>query len=229
MDGYGELALATASFVGGHLILSHPLRAPLVKALGAIGFQILYAVAAFASLWWISRAWKAAPGAAPLWAVGDGLWAFASVIMLIASVLLMGSLIGNPAFPAPNVKAPAQARGVYAITRHPMLWSFALWGIAHMLVFPIPAQFIVAGGFTAFALIGAAALDAKKARLNPDLWRPWVAMTSYWPFQAIVQGRARFGGFRPHDLAGGLVIWLGATWAHQPAAGIAAGIWRWVG
>ena len=229
MDGYGELALATASFVGGHLILSHPLRAPLVKALGATGFQILYAVAAFASLWWISRAWKAAPGAAPLWAVGDGLWAFASVIMLIASVLLMGSLIGNPAFPAPNVKAPAEARGVYAITRHPMLWSFALWGIAHMLVFPIPAQFIVAGGFTAFALIGAAALDAKKARLNPDLWRPWVAMTSYWPFQATLQGRARFGGFRPHDLAGGLVIWLGATWAHQPAAGIAAGIWRWVG
>ncbi|MBX9881366.1 MAG: NnrU family protein [Sphingomonas sp.] len=229
MDGYGELALATASFVGGHLILSHPLRAPLVKALGAIGFQILYAVAAFASLWWISRAWKAAPGAAPLWAVGDSLWAFASVIMLIASVLLMGSLIGNPAFPAPNVKAPAEARGVYAITRHPMLWSFALWGIAHMLVFPIPAQFIVAGGFTAFALIGAAALDAKKARLNPDLWRPWVAMTSYWPFQAIGQGRARFGGFRPHDLAGGLVIWLGATRAHQPAAGIAAGIWRWIG
>ncbi len=229
MDGNLAVAAAVAGFVGSHLLLSHPLRAPLVKALGAIGFQILYVVVAFASLWWISKTYQAAPATAPLWPVGDGLWALGSAIMLLASVLLMGSLIGNPAMPGMVKAAPAEARGVYAVTRHPMLWSFALWGAAHIIVFPVAANIIVASGIAAFALVGAAALDRKKRALVPDLWHPWQALTSYLPFQAIAQGRARFGGFRPHDLAGGLVIWLAATWAHIPAAGVAAGIWRWLG
>lgn len=228
MDGTMMVALAVALFVGSHLLLSHPLRAPLVKALGNGGFTGVYAVVALASLWWISKTYKEAPITAPLWDVGDGLWAVATVIMLIASVLLVGSLIGNPAMPGMVKAAPSEARGVYAVTRHPMLWSFALWGLAHIIVFPIAANIIVAGGIAAFALVGAAALDAKKAKLVPELWTPWKRVTSYVPFQAIAEGRAKFGGFRPHDLAGGAVIWLAATWAHIPAAGIAAGIWRWV-
>ena len=228
MDGTMMVALAVALFVGSHLLLSHPLRAPLVKALGNGGFTGVYAVVALASLWWISKTYKEAPITAPLWDVGDGLWAVATVIMLVASVLLVGSLIGNPAMPGMVKAAPSEARGVYAVTRHPMLWSFALWGLAHIIVFPIAANIIVAGGIAAFALVGAAALDAKKAKLVPEMWTPWQRVTSYVPFQAIAEGRAKFGGFRPHDLAGGAVIWLAATWAHIPAAGIAAGVWRWV-
>ncbi len=229
MDGTMMVALAVALFVGSHLLLSHPLRAPLVKALGNGGFTGVYAVVALASLWWISKTYKAAPITPPLWEVGDGLWALGSVIMLIASVLLVGSLIGNPAMPGMVKTAPTEARGVYAVTRHPMLWSFALWGLAHIIVYPIAANLIVAGGIAAFSLVGAAALDAKKAKLVPELWTPWKRVTSYAPFQAIAEGRATFGGFRPHDLAGGAVIWLAATWAHIPAAGIPAGIWRWFG
>jgi hypothetical protein len=44
----------------------------------------------------------------------------------------------------------------------------------------------------------------------------------------VVGGRARLGGFGPHALLGGLLVWLIATWAHLPLAGWAAGIWRWV-
>jgi len=228
MDGTVMVALAVALFVGSHLALSHPLRAPLVRMLGNGGFTGLYALVALAALWWISKTYKDAPVTPPLWEVGDALWAIGTLIMLVASVLLVGSLIGNPAMPGMVKAAPTQARGVYAVTRHPMLWSFALWGLAHILVFPVAANLIVAGGIAAFALIGAAALDAKKAKMVPELWTPWKAVTSYVPFQAIAEGRARFGGFRPHDIAGGLVIWLAATWTHIPAAGIAAGIWRWV-
>ena len=228
MDGTAMVALAVGAFVGSHLALSHPLRAPLVRLLGNGGFTALYAVVALAALWWISRTYKDAPPTAPLWDVSDGLWAFGTVVMLIASVLLVGSLIGNPAMPGMVKAAPAQARGVYAITRHPMLWSFALWGLVHILVYPVAANIIVASGMAAFALIGAAALDAKKSALLPDLWEPWKRVTSYFPFQAIAQGRAKLGGFRPHDLAGGLVVWLAATWAHIPAGGIAAGVWRWL-
>jgi uncharacterized membrane protein len=109
------------------------------------------------------------------------------------------------------------------------MWSFALWGVAHILVVPTMANVILAKAIILLALIGAALQDRKKEALQPERWRAWEAHTSYWPFAAIASGRARFGGFRPHDLAGGLVLWLAATWAHTPLAGMPAGIWRWIG
>jgi len=228
MDGTGQVFAAAVAFVGTHFALSHPLRTPLVARLGERGFAGLYALVAAATLIWLILAYRAAPPTAPLWAVGDGLWALVSLVMLVASVLLMGSLIGNPAMPGPPGELPAEAKGVFAVTRHPMMWGFALWGLCHIAVFPVAANIIVAGAITVLALVGARLQDAKKERLQPDRWRAWEAKTSYWPFAAIAAGRARFGGFRPHDIAGGVVIWLAATWAHIPLAGMAAGVWRWV-
>ncbi|OYW83913.1 MAG: hypothetical protein B7Z20_11840 [Sphingobium sp. 32-64-5] len=95
MDGTTMVAVAAASFVGSHFLLSHPLRAPLVKALGNGGFTILYALVAFATLGWTANAYKAAPITPMLWDVGDGLWAVGTAIMLVASILLVGSLIGS--------------------------------------------------------------------------------------------------------------------------------------
>lgn len=227
MDGTMMVALAAASFVGTHFLLSHPLRAPLVKILGNGGFLVAYSLVAFATLGWMAQAYKMAPATAPLWAVGDGLWALATLVMLVASILLAGSLIGNPALPGPPTAAPKEARGAFAITRHPMMWAMALWGVVHILVFPVIANICLAGAIIVLALVGAALQDKKKESLQPERWRAWESRTSFWPFAAIASGKARFGGFRPHDLAGGLVIWLVATWGHLPAAGVAAGIWRW--
>lgn len=66
--------------------------------------------------------------------------------MLIASILLMGSIVRNPALPNPGrpTPVPAEARGVYAITRHPMMWAFALWGMCHIAVYTVAANIIVA-------------------------------------------------------------------------------------
>lgn len=227
MGGTMMVALAAASFVATHFLLSHPLRAPLVRRLGAGGFMGLYSLVAFATLGWMASAYRRAPVTEALWSVGDGLWALATLIMLVASILLMGSLIGNPALPGAVGEAPRSARGAFSVTRHPMMWSFALWSIAHILVYPVAANIMVAVAVLVLALVGAALQDKKKEVLNPKLWWAWEAQTSYWPFAAIAAGKARFGGFRPHDLAGGVVIWLLATWGHIPAAGIPAGIWRW--
>ena len=136
----------------------------------------------------------------------------------------------QPGVPRPGVQAtvPAEARGVFAVTRHPMMWAFALWGACHIAVYPLAANVVLSLAIILLALLGAAFQDAKKAALQPETWPLWQARTSYWPFAAILAGRARLGGFGLHTLVGGVVVWLAATWAHIPIAGWRAGLWRWL-
>jgi uncharacterized membrane protein len=223
--------LATAAlFVGTHFAMSHPLRRPLVGVLGEKGFLGFYSLVAFATLGATIWAYRTAAVTPPLWNVGDTLWVVSSVLMLIASVLFLGSLVRNPALTGAAASAgTAKASGVYAVTRHPMMWSFAIWGVSHILIYPVGKNIILSGAMIVLALVGAALQDRKKAALDPDGWPAWEARTSYLPFAAIVAGRTRFGDFGMHALAGGLVVWLAATWAHIPLAGWPAGIWRWIG
>ena len=115
--------MAAGSFLGTHFALSHPLRRPLVGAMGENAFLALYSVIAFATLGITIWAYAQAPVTAPFWSVGDGLWALSTAAMLLASVLLLGSLARNPALPGAGGAATATARGVYAVTRHPMMWG----------------------------------------------------------------------------------------------------------
>lgn len=197
---------------------------------GKAFFRGVYSLIAAATLIWMVLAYRSAPQTALLWPVGDGVWAGATIVMLLASVLLMGSVIRNPALPSGGGprKFPDTARGVFAITRHPMMWAFALWGLCHIAVYPMMKNLVVALAIIVLALVGAALQDRKKKRLEPELWPAWEAKTSYLPFAAIASGRARLGGFGTHALVGGLVVWLAATWVHIPLSGWAAGVWRWV-
>ncbi|MGF6753355.1 NnrU family protein [Paraburkholderia sp. GAS42] len=230
MGSTNAVAAAAVAFVGSHFLLSHPLRGRLVRAIGEAAFQGVYSLVAVLTLGWLILAYRKAPLSAPLWPVGNGVWAVVTAVMLIASILLMGSLIRNPALPTGGRPSsfPEAARGVYAVTRHPMMWSFALWGLCHVAVFPVARNIIVAAAIVVLALVGAALQDRKKERLQPDLWPVWESKTSYLPFAAITTGRARLGGFGLHALLGGLIVWLAATWAHLPLTGWAAGIWRWL-
>jgi len=228
MNDTTTVILAAGAFVGTHFLLSHPLRRPLAGVLGEKGFMALYSVVAIVTLGGLSWAYRGAPATLALWQVGDGLWAVATVAMLAASIMLVGSLVRNPALPGAGNAATASAHGVYAITRHPMMWAFAIWGGCHILVYPVPKNIVVAVAIMTLALAGAALQDRKKAARDPQGWPAWQARTSYWPFVAIAQGRARFGRFGAHALAGGVVVWLLATWAHLPLAGWPAGIWRWL-
>ncbi|NYH25264.1 NnrU family protein [Paraburkholderia bryophila] len=229
MDSTQAVAVAAVAFVGSHFLLSHPLRGVLVRAIGAAAFQGVYSLVAFVTLGWLIWAYVKAPLTSPFWPVGDVLWAVVTVVMLIASILLMGSLIRNPALPTGGRPGafPEVALGVFAITRHPMMWSFALWGLCHIAVFPIAKNMILGAAVIVLALVGSAMQDRKKEQLQPEQWPVWESKTSYLPFAAIAAGRARLGGFGMHALMGGLVVWLAATWAHGPLSGFAAGIWRW--
>ncbi|MBN8831445.1 MAG: MFS transporter [Sphingomonadales bacterium] len=232
MDSMTLLALAMASFVATHLLMSHPLRAPLVRALGERGLLGLYVVIAFITFGaTVYLAWSA-PTQAPQWVASTGVWHAASLVMLIAAVLLVGSLIGNPAMvdPGASPKFPDQARGVYAVTRHPMMWSFILWAIVHASLWGTGRNLIIAAGIGGLALVGALGQDAKKAQIIGQPWRDWQARTSFVPFAALLSGRARWGAAMPGTipLIGGLALWFAATWLHPVLGGPVAGPWLWM-
>lgn len=218
-----NLIAACVAFVGSHFLLSHPWRDPLVTRLGGKPFLGVYSLVALATFVWIIFAARALPETAPLWLAGEWMWAAASIVMLFASILLAGSFFGNPAMPEVKIDAAKQPRGVFAITRHPMMWGFALWGFVHIAVWPTPGVIVVAATMIILALGGSAGQDAKKARLMGAGWQAWVSRTGFVPFTGPAPLRTMFPGLLPLVL--GAAIWLAATWAHQPLATMT--IWPW--
>jgi uncharacterized membrane protein len=219
------LVAASLAFVGTHFTLSHPFRAGLVKRLGEQGFMGLYSLVALATFVWMVLAFRALPMAqAPLWnGTGDLAWALASVLMLVASVLFTGSFQGNPALPGPHGQelASKAPHGVFKVTRHPMMWSFALWSAAHVLVSPTPRVLVLTGAVAFLALVGSRLQDRKKILTMGPAWEGWERQTSFLPRLTALPGV----GLVPW--LGGLALWIGASWLHLWLVGMPAGIWRW--
>lgn len=226
MTGLGALILASAGFVGTHFAMSHPLRTALVRMFGNRGFALVYSAVSIVLLWAMSRFYGPAMAEAPdaYWDAGQAGWIIATILMWIGSILFVGSLLRNPAFPNPGrpVTSIGAARGVFAITRHPMMWGFAIWALVHAIVLPVAASLVVSAAIAILALGGAAGQDAKKARLVGDPWREWMRRTSFVPFG---RGFASPGGFA---LIGGTLLWLAATWGHGALGYRPAGIWALV-
>jgi uncharacterized membrane protein len=225
-----SLALATLFLVGGHFALSHPLRLRLVGAMGEAGFTLLYSIVAFAALGWMILAYQGVQDEMPLWIAPDWWWPVASALMLVASMLLVGSLIRNPALPHPGapMKVPEAAKGVFAITRHPMNAAFALWAAIHLSLWGTPANLIVAGGILILAIGGSVGQDRKKERTIGGPWLQWEAKTSFVPFAALLARRARWRDAAPGWIAalGGLLLWLAIVTFHAPTVSPIVLIWQ---
>jgi uncharacterized membrane protein len=217
LSGLGCIAIASAAFLGSHFLLSHPLRAPLVARLGERRFQLLYTVVALVTFGVMIWVYHGLGDQAPLWSIGNGGWIIAEILMWLAGILLAGSFVGNPALPgARRVSAPA---GVLAITRHPMMWSFAIWAVVHLAVVATPKAVLFDGAILFLALVGAAGQDSKKRKLMGATWHEWAAQTSFVPFARGLKSPGVTA------LVGGTLLFVVATWLHpQPV-----GLWRWLG
>jgi uncharacterized membrane protein len=206
-----------AAFIATHLLLSHPLRQPLAKRLGSRAFQALYslvALATFGGMIWVR---KGAGSEEWLWQPPAFAWPLAALLTWAAGILLAGSFVRNPAmvtFGPGSEVVIGEPTGVMRITRHPMMWSFALWAASHMLVHPEPSALLVAATVLIMALVGSAGQDVKKRRHLGQAWAEWVAKTSYVPF-----GRGFALPGWPAFL-GGTLIFLLATWLHPLPVGV---------
>lgn len=218
MTGTACLALASAAFVGTHFLLSHPLRRPLVERMGEGPFRGLYSVVALITFGLVIWAYGRLGDQTPLWSIGEIGWMIAAALMWLGAILFVGSFVGNPALPGARRPKNAPA-GVLAITRHPMMWGFALWAFVHILVIATPKALILDGTIILLALVGSAMQDRKKSVLMGDDWHDWTARTAFFPFARGLKSPGLFA------FLGGTILYLVATWLHP----IAVGVWRWIG
>lgn len=224
MDPLVSLAAASIALVGTHFALSHPLRAPLVGALGEGAFLGLYSLVAATCIVWMVAAFRAAPAGDLGAATGMAGWIVATMLTLPAMVLFLGSLWKKPALPNPGAAQIGERTpsGVFAVTRHPMMWGFALWALAHLALWWSWRTVIVAGATLILSLVGARLQDRKKRALMGVSWERWQAATSFLPRWG------RLAGAGAMLWIASAVVWLFASWLHIPAGSGPAGVWRWL-
>lgn len=71
MGEYLFLAAASISFVGSHFLMSHPLRADMVRRFGTNGFLGLYSLVSLATFGWMLFEFGRAPKSDVLWPASD--------------------------------------------------------------------------------------------------------------------------------------------------------------
>lgn len=218
------LAVGMSAFVGTHLLMSHPLRASLVRLFGQAGFLGFYSIISLVMFSGAVIAFGKAPASPQLWD-GQALvpWVLASLLTLVASALFLASLAGNPALAGTDIAGLSTRlpNGVFKVTRHPMMSAFTLWGAAHIIVAPSARTMILAGGVIALAVIGSIGQDAKKAALHGADWKVWMRRTSFLP------NPAAFGELKLYWIAA-IPVWMLLSWLHLKIALIPAGLWIWL-
>ena len=192
MEPMTHLVLAAVAFLATHYIASTPLRAALVATLGK-AYLALYSLLAFATLGWMIWAFYHAPFINLWYAVA--LRPVPLFVMPIALVFMVCALATpNPTMVGREklLKSTHPARGILRITRHPLMWGFALWGASHIAARGDAAALIFFGTFIVLALSGAWLIDRRKAATLGADWKQFAAVTSKLPFAAIAGGRNQF-------------------------------------
>jgi uncharacterized membrane protein len=127
----------------------------------------------------------------PLWSAPAWLRLLLALIMLPAFLFFAAGLLRNPTAVGGEALAGQQIRGIQRITRHPMLWSFALWALVHVIGNGDLTSLIFFGTFAISAFLGMPSIDRKLAARNPEAAAKLQAETSILPFGAILAGRNR--------------------------------------
>lgn len=198
----GELALTAAFLLGSHFGLSgEAARSAVVARLGERGFAAFYSLVALAALVWLSVAYAGAPQI-DLWGPPDAWqWAVPLAVMPLALLLLVGG-VSAPNPTALNLTSRGQTdrmesrdavHGALRITRHPVMWSIGLWGLAHLVPNGDLASLLFFGSLSALALVGTIILDHKNARRHGPRWATFAAATSNLPFAAVLDHRQSLG------------------------------------
>ena len=197
LDGYGPLLLATALFLALHTIPTRAaVRDRVVAMIGRNAYMGAFSLLSLGAIIWMSRAFGEAPYGPVLWQLHPVGPAIAVALMPLSLLLLVGGVsTANPtaAVTGDDVTKGGSATGVLRITRHPIMWSIGLWGIAHLLSNGELRAVILFGTLTALAIAGTYTIDRKARARDPAGFDGLAVQTSRLPFAAILAGRQSLG------------------------------------
>ncbi len=223
--GWDGLIAGLVIFVLGHFVLSAgPLRRPLVNRLGERGFQLAYSLVAAFGMYQLIVGLDATPYV-ELWPPLPWTQQVPLAVMPVAvSLWVFGFSTPSPTAAGQSARVSEPPKGIIAITRHPALWGFVLWGLAHLPPNGDLATVAFFGGFVVLALGGMWHIDRRRAaRLGAD-WTAFAEQTSVVPFVALLRGRARlrFGRGDLVRLVVSLVVFVGILHTHHLLFGVPA-------
>jgi uncharacterized membrane protein len=203
-----EFLIALGAFLGAHLIPASPrIRARLIDLMGRAPYLVAYSILSLALLGWLIVAAQRAESVV-LWDAAPWQWQFAFLMMPVATFFLVAGLLApNPL--SISFRAGSEGGAIASITRHPIVWAFLIWSVAHIPPNGDLVSVILFGGMAMFSLLGFTLLDAKaRRRLGPDRWRILAKRTSIVPFAALLTGRTGLTNVRELIVAGGITAAL---------------------
>ena len=219
-----QLSMASASFVITHFAMSGPLRRPMNSLLGAQGFLAIYSLVSLVTFAWAVVAFDRVPASAMAWNGTHPLaWIAGSVLTIVSLAFLLPSFMHNPALPGvkPAGLSTVIPSGVFAITRHPMMWGITLWALGHIIVAPTAQVAIFMGALILVALLGSHFQDKRKLAQSRREFGAWQRRTTFFP------DLAQLGQIRITWLVA-VLLWFIATIVHWEFFGIPAGPWLWI-
>ncbi len=187
MDPAVTVLLLWVGFIATHLGLASVRVEPGLRArLGDgpfLGLYSLVALAFFVPLVWVyfdnrhAGEW--------LWFVGVGP-ALRVVLYLLMTLALLVIVAGqmNPS-PAALGSSGVEIRGVYRITRHPVVIGFGLMMALHLIPNASTSDLAFFGGFTIFTVLGAWHQDARKLAAGNEEFRAFYEATTFLPFTRL--------------------------------------------
>ncbi len=186
-----EFLLALSVFLLAHAIPPLPaIRGKLVTLLGRRAYLILYSALSLVLIAWLVSAAIRAPRL-PLWHHESWHAAIPVIIMPIALWLLIAGLAeASPLSVSMRATdAAAEPGPVAVVTRHPVLWGFLLWAVAHIPPTGHLVALILFGGMSLLAVAGMFALDRRaRERLGADRWAILTSSAPLIPFAGASRG-----------------------------------------
>lgn len=220
-----HLAVASFVFVVLHILPSLKLRDWIVKRIGDPAYMGLFSLASVLGMAWMVIAYQNAPAGDPLWITGPVIRWTTVILMLFAFILVVCGTTGkNPtsALGTDALKEGQEWTGVFAITRHPVMWAIIIWAMLHLINRPDMRSLLFFGAMGVLGYAGSMSQEVRKRKKFGKAWDDFVAQTSHLPFLAILQGRAHFhlrdlGGWRVFTA---VLLWLATLYLHSHIIGV---------
>lgn len=182
------LFMAVAAFLATHTIPALPrLRGRLIGLLGWRAYMVAYSLLSLVVISWVALAYRAAPYL-PLWDYDPRLnWVPVLVMPWALIAVALGVTRPNPlsvSFVRDTTGFDPDRPGLLKMGRHPLLWGFLLWALAHMVPNGDAASLLLFGLLAGLSAAGMVGLDAKRRRsLGVERWQTLSAGCPLGPWQ----------------------------------------------